>query len=140
MLGSQGCDGMTLAIVQRRYLSHDYLNDKGNTMKPTTSIATTNVRHESDASHLIVSNPAVTKRSYPLSEIEVKPQETPSISLGDYNKANTPAGFAIQISPTSTSETVATHVTRLGTDDAHELILHITNNGDRAICAEVWEL
>jgi hypothetical protein len=98
------------------------------------------LRSESEASHLIVERPEVIKDTQPIGEIEVKAEEQPHISLGNYNTTHPPKGFAIHISPDSEPEAIITQITRLDSGEEYELVLHIANYGNKTVSAEVWQL
>src|SRR5438067_21746 len=97
-------------------------------------------RSESDASHLISVITAPINSSSPISEVEVRPNEQPHISLGNFTNANAPKGFAIHIMPNPKAEAIVTQATRLGTNDKYELVLHVANYGDKTVSAEIWQL
>jgi hypothetical protein len=99
----------------------------------------THLRSESDVSHLIVTEFETTKNT-PIGEIEVKSNEQPHVSLGDYTSINPPKGFVIHISPSPEPDAIVTQITSLGTDEKYELVLHIANYGSKAISAEVWQI
>jgi hypothetical protein len=100
----------------------------------------TKLRSESEASHLIVKEFDSSKNTQPIGEIEVKSNEQPHISLGNYKAASPPKGFAIHINPDPEPETIITQITSLGTGDEYELVLHVANYGDKTVSAEVWRL
>lgn len=99
-----------------------------------------NLRSESEASHLMTTVSKALDNRHPLGEIEVKSKEQPHMSLGNFNDANPPKGFAIHISPDPDPEAIVTQVMRLGEDDDYELVLHIANYGNKTVSAEVWQL
>jgi hypothetical protein len=80
------------------------------------------------------------ENKHPVCVIEVKSNEQPHISLGDYDLSHPPKGFAIHISPDPEPDTIVTQITRLEAEDQGELILHVANYGNATVNVEVWEL
>lgn len=123
---------------------HTYVARKGKNMVPhtpkTPAVPISNLRSESEASHLMTTVPRALNNRHPLGEIEVKSKEQPHMSLGNFSSANPPKGFAIHISPDPDPEAIVTQVTRLGENDNYELVLHIANYGNQTVSAEVWQL
>lgn len=105
-----------------------------------TSALIASPRSETEASHFIIKEADVTKNTDPIAEIEVKSQEQPHISLGNYTAAHPPKGFAVHVDPDPEPEAIVTQITSLGTDKEYELVLHIANYGNKTVSAEVWQL
>lgn len=123
---------------------HTYVARKGKNMVPhtpkTVAAPISNLRSESEASHLMTIVPKALNNRHPLGEIEVKSKEQPHMSLGNYSDANPPKGFVIHINPDPEPEAIVAQVTRLGYGDSYELVLHIANYGNKTVSAEVWQM
>ena len=77
----------------------------------------------------------------PIAEIEVKPDENPTISLGIYTEHNPPKGFSVEIAPDpSPIDSIISTISSVGTPRQYELILSIINNSGKTISAEVRKL
>jgi len=63
----------------------------------TPAAPISNLRSESEASHLMTTVSKVLNNRHPLGEIEVRSKEQPHMSLGNFSNANPPKGFAIHI-------------------------------------------
>jgi hypothetical protein len=100
----------------------------------------TKLRSESEASHLMIKVVKAMNNKHPIGEIEVKSKEQPHMSLGNYTATHPPKGFAIHISPDPEPDAIVTQITRLGTDQEYELVLHIANYGNKTTSVEVWPL
>lgn len=98
----------------------------------------TNLRVESEATHLLKVASTIPSNRHPIGEIEVKPKEQPHMSLGNFNTANPPKGFTIHIDPDPDPDAIVTQITRLGHDESYELVLHIANYGNKTVSVEVW--
>jgi hypothetical protein len=103
----------------------------------SSKAATPNARLRSEASHLIIEQPDTITKSKIIGEIEVRAQEQPHMSLGDYTAAHPPKGFSIHVHPEPEPDTIVTQVTRLGSDEEYELVLHIANYGSNTVSAQI---
>lgn len=73
--------------------------------------------------------------------LRVAPQQQTHLSLGVYGNYRHEKGFSIELKPTPhPDESVVTQILSVGSDERHELILNITNYGDRAVTADVWQM
>lgn len=108
--------------------------------RKTPSAPITSLRSESEASHLIIKIDKTIESKQPIGEIEVKSKEQPHMSLGNYDATHPPKGFAIHTSPSPEPEAIIMQITRLGTKEKYELLLHIANYSNRTVSVEVWRL
>lgn len=106
----------------------------------TPAAPITNLRSESEASHLITTLTDAPLDKHPIGEIEVKSKEQPHMSLGNFSAENSPKGFAIHICPDPEPGDIVTQVTQIGDDRHYEMVLHIANYGNKTVSAEVWQL
>lgn len=106
---------------------------------PKSAAPITNLRSESEASHLITLTEVPLNR-HPIGEIEVKSKEQPHMSLGNFSDTSIPKGFAIHISPDPEPGDIVTQVTQIGDGKHYEMVLHIANYGNKTVSAEVWQL
>ena len=74
---------------------------------------------------------------HPVAVIEVKSNEQPHTSLGNYSILHPPKGFAIYISPDPDPDAIVTQITRLEAEGQCEFVLHVANYGDRTVSAEI---
>lgn len=109
---------------------------------PKRSMSIVSLRSESETFFLINTDEKITKDAQLIGEIEVRPEEQPHISLGNYNYTSStqPKGFFIKINPNPETDSIVTQITRLGASERYELVLHIANYGSTTISAEVWRL
>jgi len=75
-------------------------------------------------------------------KVEVRPRQQARISLGVFDKNNSPKGFCVNLSPEPQDDgTVVSHVSApQGRMEMYELTLQITNYGLEKIDAEVWQM
>lgn len=74
-------------------------------------------------------------------KLEVKPQEQPSLLLGNFTSKQPAKGFSIQLDPDpNPAESIVIQITRLGTDKRYRLVLHVANYGTKTVHAEVWSI
>ena len=76
-----------------------------------------------------------------LGKLEVKAHDQPQMSLGHFSAAKRLKGFAIELLPEpKIKDSIITKIATVGDSDDYELVLHVTNNGNMPLTAQVWEL
>jgi hypothetical protein len=106
-----------------------------------TSEQQTKANAGTDAAQFIkttASSPATEKF---LGKLEVKAHDQPQMSLGHFSAAKRLKGFAIQLLPEpKIKDSIITKIATVGDSDDYELVLHVTNNGNIPLTAQIWEL
>lgn len=83
---------------------------------------------------------AVHSTSVPVAEIEVRPDEEPSMSLGRFTK-KLPRGFSIEVNPELKDPSgVVANVTVKKLGRSQEFILHIANHSGKTVNVAAWQL
>lgn len=78
--------------------------------------------------------------SVPIAEIEVRPFEEPSMSLGTYSGRG-PKGFSIEVIPQlKDPAAVVANVTMRKLEKSSEFVLHIVNHTNKTISVAAWQL
>lgn len=78
--------------------------------------------------------------SVPIAEIEVRPYEQPSMSLGTYS-GKEPKGFSIEVIPQlKDPSAVVADVTIRKIKQGSEFILHIANKSNKTVSVAAWQL
>ena len=76
----------------------------------------------------------------PIAEIEVRPFEEPSMSLGTFT-GKEPKGFTIEVAPQlKDPSAVVADVTMRKIKQGSEFILHIVNNSNKTVSVAAWQL
>lgn len=76
-----------------------------------------------------------------IGNLEVGPRDQDRIELGVYTADDPPKGFYTEVSPKpSSSNSVVTRITSLGTDKQYKLILHVANFSDETVLVKIGKL
>lgn len=90
--------------------------------------------------HELKATPASCQREV-IETIHINPNDQPHIWLGSYLTNQSPRGFAVTVTPQSSSEDVITQVVTIQTaNDSYDLVMNIANYSATSITAQIEKI